>query len=111
MADRQILRQQRSSLIAAAATGDAGGELLRFHMEGARCNWPFGDEEPVAKLAEALLRTARIESEILECQPSAASYRSDLGQLAAACAKFLADQSVGIPLDLLEDIHESEEPS
>lgn len=89
--ERQNLHHQRSSLVAAAATGDVVAELLRFHMEGATCNWPFGDAEPVLKLAEALLRTASIEHDILECQPSAAEYRSNLAQLMTACRNFLGD--------------------
>lgn len=87
----------REAILAASGAGDAVAELLRFHLEGAVCNWPFGDAQPVEKLAEALLRAARIEGDILEVQPAAADYRSSLGQLAGACIKFLEDQCDGAP--------------
>ena len=53
-----------SAILAAEAATEATVELLRFRREGMHCNFPFGDPEPVARLAEALLRTARIERDL-----------------------------------------------
>lgn len=85
--------QLRSALLAAECAGEAVVELLRFHREGSDGFSPFGDPEPVAKLAEALLRAARIEGALFPPSDKLnAEYVSAVGQLAAACDKFLQDQ-------------------
>jgi hypothetical protein len=88
-----------SALAAAELATEATVELLRFRREGlAIGDYPFGDPEPVAQLAEALLRTARIEAELypqharIDSPVQTAEYLCGLGQLAAACVKFLEDQ-------------------
>ncbi|MBT0667001.1 hypothetical protein HT136_01295 [Novosphingobium profundi] len=104
-----LAQAHRSTLLAASLAGDAVAELLRFHIEGPICNWPFNEEaHPVARLAEALLRTARVEASCLDIQPLAKDYCESLGQLAAACSKFLDDQANGDPLET--EIEEEELP-
>lgn len=86
------------ALLAAKAATEATVELLRFQREGFAGNFPFDDPEPVAQLAIALLQTARIErdlfpnSALIHDPVPSAEYLSALGQLAAACAKFLEDE-------------------
>lgn len=101
----QLARQKRDSLIAATQAVEAGAELLRFHAEGPRCNMPFADDDLVAKLAGACMLAARIEGDHAAEQPAYADYNSSLGQLAAACARFLSDQG-SVPffdVDALDD--------
>ena len=87
-----------SALAAAELATEATVELLRFRREGLDGAYPFGDPEPVAQLAEALLRAARIEAELypqharIDSPVQTAEYLCGLGQLAAACGKFLEDQ-------------------
>lgn len=85
-----------SAILAAEAATEATVELLRFRREGMHCNFPFGDPEPVARLAEALLRTARIERDLyphhLGSPAQADDYLSALNQLAGVCSNFLEDQ-------------------
>lgn len=82
-----------SALVAAEQATQAAAELLRFRREGPDGFSPFGDPEPVALLAEALLRTARIEAASFPATDELnAVYVSEVGQLAAACARFLTDQ-------------------
>lgn len=107
---QRLVHHTRNALIAARDAGDIASELLRFHVEGPVCNWPFGDLEVVAKAAEVILRVARIEGDLLEEQPSAADYRSSLNQLAGAAAKFLDDQCNPDPMLLSGEIPESEVP-
>ncbi|KPH66353.1 hypothetical protein [Novosphingobium sp. ST904] len=107
-----LTRHKRGAMLAASLASDATTELLRFNLEGPICNWPFGDAAPIEKLAEALLHAGRLEVQILEAQPMATEYRDGLGQLAAACVKFLEDHCSGSPvlLGVAEDIPESEVP-
>ena len=76
-----------AALLAACQAGDALAEVLRFLKEGpAFPSSPF-DNEPVAKLAEALLCTIKIElgtDRVLDTDEQEA-----LGQLGEACAKFI----------------------
>lgn len=101
MADTLIEpRHQRSALLAAELASQATGELLRFHREGPDGFSAFGDPEPVAVLAEALLRTARIEAASFDTRDRRnADYVSAVGQLAGACANFLDDQCNIVVLD------------
>lgn len=105
----QLAECTRKATLAASLASDATAELLRFHLEGPRCNWPFGDADPLQKLAEAILHAARIEATMLECQPSAADYLSSLNQLAGAASKFLDEQGEGDPLNF-DQITEEELP-
>ena len=76
-----------AALIAACQASDAIAEVLRFVKEGpAYDTSPFNDD-PVAKLAEATLAIAQIEANT--CQVIDEDEREALGQLAAACAKFI----------------------
>lgn len=97
-----ITESQDSAFIAGQGAIDAAAELLRFKREGFAIGMhPFGDPEPVAQLAEALLRTARIEADLFPGNDQEdQDYRSGVNQLAAACAKFLSDHC-NAPLALL----------
>jgi len=90
-----------AALLAAEAASQATTELLRFHRAGtAFAELVFDDPEPTERLAVALLLTARIEQDCHVTQKGAHPedaardqlYRENLGQLAAACAKFLIDE-------------------
>lgn len=74
-------------LIAAAQAGEALVELLRYSREGAAYSSAPFTNEPVQKLVEAALLAARIE--LAEEQTQAEEERESLGQLAAACARFI----------------------
>jgi len=91
---------QDSAFIAGHVAIEAACELLRFKREGCSIGFhPFGDPEPVAQLAEALLRTARIEADLFPGQDQEdKGYREALAQLASACANFLYDQCPGSTL-------------
>ncbi|WP_146037356.1 hypothetical protein [Novosphingobium guangzhouense] len=92
---------QRYALIAGELAISGASELLRFHREGADGFSPFGDPEPVAVLAEALLRTARIEADSYpQTDQLNAEYVSAVGRLAAACDHFLQDQCSLTVLDI-----------
>ena len=91
---------QRRALIAGELAANAASELLRFHRVGPEGFSAFGDPEPVALLAEALLHTARIEADSFpQTDTLNAAYVSAVGQLAAACANFLADQCPTVEID------------
>ena len=98
-----------SAMLAAQCAIEASAEMLRFHREGMHCVFPFGDPEPVAQLAEALLRITRIESALYPMEarinsPSqSAEYLCGLGQLASACVKFLDENCSITVLDVEDD--------
>ncbi|WP_324694559.1 hypothetical protein [Novosphingobium sp. RL4] len=111
----RVAEHQDSAFIAAHVAIEAASELLRFKREGFAIGLhPFGDPEPVAQLAEALLRTARVEADLFPGRDGEdQSYREALGQLASACANFLYDQCPGSALLLAGgpmEIPESEVP-
>ena len=86
------MRTARAPAVAAAqAASSAAAELLRYFREGATCNRPFGIEDPVAELADALDIVIEIESDFLEQQPGYAEELSQLGQLLAAVRKWQSD--------------------
>ena len=78
-------------LAAAHAASSASTELLRYAREGASCNRPFGLEDPVAELADALRLAISIEAPFLAEQPCYAEECEQLAQLAAAVAKWQSD--------------------
>lgn len=82
---------RETAIVAAHQAVDAAAELLRFAREGAACNWPFGDAEPLEKLAEALKIALEIELEHIECQthPDFADEKQMKGQMLAACTRFI----------------------
>lgn len=83
------LPHDRAALIAAQQATEATAELLRFHTEGPQADNAFGDVDVTQKLAEALLHAARIEQDLAGAHELDAEYRSELGQIAAACARFI----------------------
>ena len=95
-----IMDSRDSAFIAAHVAIEAASELMRFKSEGFVNGYhPFGDPEPVAQLAEALLRTARIEADHFpQVDKEDQEYREGLNQLAAACASFLSDHCPGSAL-------------
>lgn len=82
---------QRQAMIAAEAATIAAAELLRFAREGASCNRPFGLEDPVAQLAEALRGAIGIEDPFLAEQPCYGEERDAAAQLNAHLAKWQSD--------------------
>ena len=89
--DTEIPRRIVESAISLSA--DSIAELCRFLREGAVCNWPFGDAEPVVWLANALNHVAHIEKQALLCQPATSDYREGLGQLINTTSNFLIDHA------------------
>ena len=87
----EISTEQRTAMIAAEAATTAAAELLRFAREGAQCNRPFGLEDPIAQLAEALGKAIEIEDPFLADQPCYADERATNNQLAAALLKWTQD--------------------
>ena len=90
-AEQQSADAKRVAMIAAEAATIAAAELLRFAREGASCNRPFGLEDPVAQLAEALEKVIGIEAPFLGDQPCYAEERQQAEQLASAIRKWQAD--------------------
>lgn len=87
--------KSRLALIAAHSASAALAELLRFAREGnTSLGHPFDDVNAVAQLAEAAAIMAEIEQEDLrEREEGWADDIEMLGQLVAACRKFLVDWS------------------
>ncbi len=83
------------AVVAAQAASSAAAELLRYFREGAACNRPFGLEDPIAELADALAIAIKIESDFLDQQPCYAEELSHLGQLLAAVRKWQSDVGAG----------------
>ncbi|MBX9859020.1 MAG: hypothetical protein K2Y20_05430 [Sphingomonas sp.] len=81
------LDPKHAALVAVGQATDANASLIRFFLEG-----PFNDSAPfedevVARFAEATLRAIEIElgtNRVLDTDEQEA-----LGQLGAACAKFI----------------------
>lgn len=81
-----------SAIIAAAQASDALAEVLRYAQEGNAIGaWPFGESDPTPKFVEAVIRTAEIQIEKFEGHGSFQDEVDQLGQLIAACRKFLQD--------------------
>lgn len=82
---------QHPAVVAAAQASDAVSELLRYAREGeAMEGWPFGEAEPVKKLAEAIAVAGEIELDGMNVK--AAAWQEDremLGQLIAAARRFI----------------------
>lgn len=86
-----MTEDQRKAMIAAEAATIAAGELLRFAREGAAGKRPFGLEDPVAQLAEALQKAIQLEEPALAERACDAEEREHAAQLEAAIAKWQAD--------------------
>lgn len=86
-----MTEEQRVAMIAAEAATIAASELLRFAREGAASNRPFGLEDPVAQLAEALQKAIRIEDPFLADQFCYADERECAAQLSTALVKWQTD--------------------
>ena len=89
--EQQLADAKRVAMVAAEAATIAAAELLRFAREGASCNRPFGLEDPVAQLAEALEKAIGIETPFLAAQPCYAEEREQADQLASAIRKWQSD--------------------
>lgn len=77
-----------AAIVAAAQASDATAELLRYAREGAYGQRSaFGETEPTPNLAQAL--KLAIEIELAEDGILDEEERASLGQLAAACARFI----------------------
>lgn len=87
----ETMDRQRLALIAAEAATSASAELLRFAREGDGWNRPFGLENPLEQLVEAVRKTAEIEYDFLDQIPGLDDERSSTGQLIAAVAKWQSD--------------------
>lgn len=82
-------QRRNTALIAAAQASDALAEILRFVREGDAIGiHPFGEAEPVGKLAEALALIGAIELEAY-AGPAWAEEREHLGQMVAAARRFI----------------------
>jgi hypothetical protein len=82
-----------SALIAAAQLSDSLAECLRYVQEGdAFAGIPFGEVDPLPKIAEAIIRLAEIELEYFSAKsPIFTDEVEQVGQLIAANRKFLND--------------------
>lgn len=82
------LTNTEAAIVAAAQASEACTELLRYVREGAYGQRSaFGETEPTHKLAEALKLS--IEVELAEDVILTDEERASLGQLQAACARFI----------------------
>lgn len=80
-----------TALVAAHQASDALAELLRFCQEGnAIDGHPFGDADPVEKLAEALALTGEIAMRSM-VDARDAEYREAIGQVVHAARNFIVD--------------------
>lgn len=80
-----------SAMIAAAQISAGLAEVMRFASDGRSCDWCFDPEtDPVAQLAEGLLRSAEIALADLDGRGRGWDpERELLGQLIAACRRFV----------------------
>jgi hypothetical protein len=86
-----IAHHRDEAILAVVAASDAIASMANYVNEGPTLpEWPFGEAEPMAKLTEALIRTAEIELEAY-CSAGFADEDEQIGQLIAACRKFIKD--------------------
>ena len=82
---------QRLAMIAAEAATIAAAGLLRFAREGEEGKRPFGLDDPMEQLAEALVKTITIEQPYLAKLELADEESEAAGQLLSAIVKWQAD--------------------
>lgn len=86
--------EQNAAVVAAGLASEAVTELLRYAREGYGLpSHPFGTQDPVVELAQAIVATAEIERDGLAALQGHdwAVEIGMLGQLVNACTKFVRD--------------------